>query len=233
MAAIAARRIPRSTVNAPGATGRIPPGKTNLALQKTTPFHGKKMVSFEYLNELTPFAPGAVLGNISVCANDIFDFDRSGTTLGNKQPLYYDTFLTASGPYKSFKVISWETTYTIINTGTSPVTIWAIPPVGAAAEIDSAAEADNFPGMQVLYLTGSAGTKTFGTITVKGHINDVYPNYKEANSTLSGGFGTSPTSQVFQGLVVHSSDNTTNVTVTVAVRHVPYVELSSVDALVS
>jgi len=87
-------------------------------------------------------------------------------TFGNKQPLYFDTLFTASGPYKQYKVHSWKATWTFVNTSATPQSIWVIPPIAAAAEIDSAAEADNFPGVKRLYLAPNGGGDSKGTVTV-------------------------------------------------------------------
>lgn len=224
--------IPRNVVNSAAATGRIPASKTTMAMQKSTPFHGKKRVTFEYLNELTSSGLGANQGTLQVAFNDMYDFDKNGC-FGNKQPLYYDTFMTSSGPYKTYKVISWETTYTIMNTSaTTPITVWAIPPITATAEMDSLAEADNFPGVQSLYLTPLTGSKNVGTLTVKGHVKDCFASYED-EITLVGTWNASPTNPIYGGLVVHGSDNSTTPTVYVAIRHLAYTELTNVDALVS
>ena len=54
---------------------------------------------------------------------------------GNKQPLYYDALLSASGPYKNYKVNSWRTTYTIEQLRMHPMTCWAIPPISALVKL--------------------------------------------------------------------------------------------------
>lgn len=141
--------------------------------------------------------------------------------------------LGAFGPYKAYRVISWKTTYTILNnTATCPVTVWAIPPVAAAAEVDSASEADNMPGVKRVYLTGFSGSKSLGTITVRGHIDDVYPNHPK-DSSMCGSFNGDPSLPVYGGLIIHGSDGTTAPNVYVAVKHEAYCELQQVDALAS
>jgi len=39
---------------------------------------------------------------VQVKPNDMYDYDNTGEA-GNKQPLYYDALLSASGPYKQYK----------------------------------------------------------------------------------------------------------------------------------
>lgn len=213
-------------------TGRIAPSSTTLA-RAPGPFQGKKFTTFLYENELTAITGATNLLVCSVASNSLFDFDKhGGSCFGNKQPLYYDALLSASGPYKVYKVISWKTTYTLVNTSNVPVTIWALPPIAATAEIDSAAEADNFPGVKRLYLTGSTGTKTMGTISVTGHVDDVYPSSDKAIE-LEGTYGADPTNIIYGGIIVHGSDGTTAPNVYVAVKHEAYTELRYVDSIVS
>lgn len=222
--------IPRSVLNTP-ATGNVPASMTDLARQRG-PFPPKKYVSFEYLNELTVLGGATNFTAVSVGCNDAYDFDKNGV-FGNKQPLYYDALLSASGPYKNYKVKSWETTYTIINnTTTVPITVWALPATIAANEIDSAAEADNFPGVKVLYLTGKESAKNIGTITTKGNIADCWTSGMNDLSCW-GAYNSSPTCIAYGGLCVKGSDGSTAPSVYIAVRHVMYTELTTIDALVS
>jgi len=226
------RRVTKKSNNLGNITGRVRPSATTLA-KAPGPFQGKKFVTFLYENELTAITGATNLLVAQVASNSMYDFDKhGGSCFGNKQPLYFDTLLSASGPYKVYKVISWKTTYTLVNTSNVPVTIWALPPIAATAEIDSAAEADNFPGVKRLYLTGSTGTKTTGTITVTGHVNDVYPE-DDRDANLNGTYGTDPTNIIYGGIIVHGSDGTTAPNVYVAVKHEAYTELQYVDALVS
>jgi len=212
-------------------TGRVIPSATTLA-HAAGPYKNKKFVTFEYLNQLTVIPGAANLLTASVLCNSLFDFDKNGC-FGNKQPLYYDTMCSSTGPYKQYKVISWTTTYTLVNASSSnPVTIWAIPPVAAASEIDAAAEADNFPGVKCLYLTPQSGSKSYGTISVTGNIADVYASYDKDNG-LIGNFNSDPVLTCYGGLVVQGSDGTSSPTVYVAVRHMAYAELTTVDSLVS
>lgn len=211
--------------------GRVSASATTLARSKG-PFAATKYMTFLYENELTVMGGASVTTPLSVMSNSLFDFDKNGI-FGNKQPLYFDTLLSASGPYKQYRVISWKTTYTIINnSGSTPITVWAIPPVSAAAEIDSAAEADNFPGCKSLYLGNNGSSKNQGTLTVFGHVDDVYPAQKGLDS-LAAAYNADPLSPCYQGLIIRASDGVTAPSVYVAVRHEAYTQLGVVDSLVS
>lgn len=214
-------------------TGKVAPGSTTLSRAKG-PFSGKKFMTFLYENALTKVNPASPLSTLPVMCNSLYDFDKTTlASFGNKQPLYMDTVLTASGPYKAYQVISWKTTYTIVNTTAVPITVWAIPPVAATNEIDSVAEADNFPGVKKLYLSQAGGSQNQGSVTVYGHQNDVYAVEVLTGNSTSAGYNADPNSPVYGGLIVQAADGTTNVEYYVAVEHEAYTELFAVDALVS
>jgi len=61
-----------------------------------------------------------------------------------------------------------------MNQTACPVDIFISPPLNAANECDTVAEADNFPGVKRLRLTAATGSKNYGQITTTGHLRDVY-----------------------------------------------------------
>lgn len=219
-----------------GPRGRFTRPKTTLQTNdgKLQPFPRSKVVNLIYENSLTTGSfSGAATGVLGTKPNSAFDYDNSsGASFGNKQPLYYDTLFSASGPYKNYKVDSWTTTYTIVNEADAAITVFALPPVSATSEIDSVAEADNFPGVKRLYLTAKTGSKSFGTLTVTGNVRDVYTS---ASTDLGfvGAYNTDPAYLVYAGLFFASADGTTALACKVAVKHVMHTTCQVVDALVS
>lgn len=208
--------------------------KTTLQSKPDGPFPRSKTVSLVYENALTSVAPAAAFVALGTKPNSAYDYDNSsGAAFGNKQPLYYDTLLTASGPYRNYKVNSWKTTYTIVNTAATPITVFAMPPISATTEIDSVAEADNFPGVKRLYLTAATGSKNIGTITVTGNVADVYASSALSEGGMIAAYNADPTYLVYSGILIASGDGSTNVTCQVAVRHVMNTTLQAIDALVS
>lgn len=211
--------------------GKIAPSTTTLA-RAIGPFSERKYVTFEYKNAATTVGSSNLL-SLPVLLNSCYDFDKTGGNyFGNKQPLYYDQLLSSSGPYKTYKVISWVTTYTIMNTGNIPLQCYGLPPTSATAEIDSVAEADNFPGVVPLVLTPVSGSKCMGTITIRGHVKDVYPSYSD-DSGLTGPFNGDPSSTIYGGLLLYYIDGTTAISANVSVKHEAYTELGLVDSIVS
>ena len=211
-------------------SGKVAANKTTLALAPG-PFTGKKFVTFLYENALQQVAGAANVMTCQTKPNDMYDFDNSGDA-GNKQPLYYDTLLSASGPYKQYKVISWKTTYWFVNTSACAVDIFVSPPIANTGEFDSLAEADNFPGVKRLRLTPGTGSKSHGQITVTGNVKDVFPTYAN-DSTFVGSYNGSPGTIIYQNILVRGSDGTTAPSVWWSVKHEAYTELNFVDALVS
>jgi hypothetical protein len=208
--------------------------KTTLQRNQDGPFPRSKNTTLVYENALTALGSGTGgLLTVGTKPNSAFDYDNSsGAVFGNKQPLYYDTLLTSSGPYKNYKVNSWKTTYTIVNNGDNAMTVWALPPISATAEIDSAAEADNFPGVKRMYLTPKGGSHSQGSITVTGNLSDVYASSAASEGGMIAAYNADPTYLVYSGLVIQTADAGAIVAYA-AVRHEMKTTLQVVDALVS
>lgn len=211
-------------------TGRVAPSATTLS-KASGPFAGKKYTTFLYENALQKVSGGTNVVTLQVKPNDMYDYDNTGDA-GNKQPLYYDALLSATGPYKQYKVISWKTTFYFMNQTAVPVDIFISPPLNAAGECDTVAEADNFPGVKRLRLTAATGSRNYGQVTTTGHLKDVYPAY-EGDAAFTGNYNASPTNPVYQVVVIRGSDGTTAADVYVSVKHEAYTELQLVDAIVS
>lgn len=211
--------------------GKVAPNSTTLATYPV-PFPPRKMVNFIYENGLVPYAPGVAKGVLSVALNSLFDFDLSSSYFGNKQPLFYDKLMAGGGPYRFSKVISWKTTFTIVNTSDVPLNIFMLPPTTAASEIDLISEAENYPGVKRLYLSPRTGSKTTGTLTNLGHISDCY-DLSIGDEYLRAPYNGAPTNICFGGLFIQTADDTTALGCFVAVKHEAYTELSGVDAEVS
>lgn len=220
-------RRPRRTT---GATGKI----TTLSTHPDGPFPRSLNTKLIYENALTAMGAGTGgLLTLGTKPNSAFDFDNSsGAVFGNKQPLYYDTLLSASGPYKNYKVNSWKTTYHVINMGTAPITVWALPPISATSEIDSAAEADNFPGVVRMYLTAKDGDCNSGKITVTGNLADVYASSAASEGGMIAAYNADPTYLVYGGIIVQTADGGA-ISAYAAVRHEMNTTLQVIDALVS
>lgn len=211
-------------------TGKVDPASTTMA-KAAGPFSNAKWTTLLYENGLTKMNATAVTA-ANIACNGAWDVDVSTLGIfGNKQPLYFDTLCSVSGPYKNYKVISWETTFTVINQTTVPVNVYFKPSIPATNDIDSVAEAENFPGVQKRYLTGSGGSGNRCSVTVRGHIDDIFPG--DNALTLTGTSSSNPGQLVYGGLLVASADGTTACDVYVAIEHRMYTLLDQVDALVS
>lgn len=221
-----------------------PQKKRRVVRKKTTlqsadgplqPFPRSKIINLIYENALAP-AAGATPLFLGTKPNSAFDYDNGSGVFGNKQPLYYDSLFSVSGPYKNYKVDRWTTTYTISNESDKSITVFVMPPLSSANEIDIVAEADNFPGVKRLYLTPKTGSKSIGTISVTGNVQDVYTSASGrtvGDLGFVGSYNTDPAYLIYAGLLIASADGTTAVACQVSVRHVMHTTCEVVDALVS
>jgi len=207
-------------------TGRVAASKTTLSTYPT-PFPRSKYVSFDYQNGLIVQTPLSNTQVVAFAPNDIFDFDRTTGFLGNKQPLYFDALLSSNGPYRYFKVLSWVTTFTIINRGAAPITLW-LTNAPFASDIDTVSEVDNLPGV-VKKFVDVPGGQAMVSIKMSGNIKDEYLS-QLGDAALTGTYGTSPTTSVQGSLVLYSSSS---LNYEIAVKHVAYTQLTLVDAIVS
>lgn len=214
----------RKTTKSERVTGRVRSSKTTLA-KSATPFPPVRWVTFEYRNGLVSRVPVSLEDVVSYGCNDIFDFDRTTGFLGNKQPLFYDDLLSSVGPYKQFRVLSWVTTFTIINRGAAPITMWLCPPHISASDIDTAFETDALPGVIKKFVDVTGGMSMV-SITSKGHMKDVYAGYIN-DSNLTGTSASSPGTTVFGALVLRS---TATLSYEIAVEHHAYTQLTGLDA---
>lgn len=222
--------LPSGPAEKLGRYNPVHPKQTTLS-RSLGPFQGKKFVELVY--DQAPLAQTTTAGGtfFAVVSNSAFDFDNTGN-LGNKQPQYYDTLLTSSGPYKSYKVISWKTTWTFVNASPVGLNIWVSPPITATAECDSVAEADDFPGVKKLTLTAESGSKSTGKLTTTGHFRDVYPALPYTTNAIAA-FSASPSATCFQTVVYQPADGAAATKLYAGVRHVMYCELGQLDAIVS
>lgn len=232
-ASVISQRTKRSrTNNTLGNLGGARVAASASTLSKASgPFSAKKYVTMVYEDAMKSVSNGTALLTAFTKPNSLFDYDHSGY-FGNKQPLYFDSLLSVSGPYKNYKVTSWKTTYTIVNTTAVPMNVFALPPIAGTGEMDSVAEADNWPGVKKLYLSQAGGSKDTASITVTGHINDVYATFT-SDSGLVGAYSSDPATLIYSGIMFASADGTTAVSAYVAVKHEAFAELTFVDALVS
>lgn len=221
------RRVPRNTLGSLGGS-KVPASKTTLA-RCAGPFQGKKYVNFLYENGMQKLAGAATFTPVQIRCNAAYGVDAGGY-LGNKQPLYYDQLVDAAGPYTYSKVISWKTTWTIVNQTTVPINIF-VHGAHALADFNSVVEAENFPGVKRLYLTNKDGSKNHGTVVVTGNIADLAT---DQGKDWRAYYNAYPAAIVGGTCLVQCADGvTTTADVYVSIKHEMYTELQTVDGQVS
>lgn len=207
-------------------TGRVKANSTTLAISPS-PFPPSKFVTFDYSNGLGLRIPVSNTDVVSYAPNDMFDFDRTTGFLGNKQPLFFDALLSANGPYRFFKVISWVTEFVIINRGAAPITLW-LTNAQLANDIDTVAEVDNLPGVVKKFVDVTGGMSMV-SIKHSGNLKDTASSYI-GDISNSGTYSSSPGITVQGSLVLYSSSA---LNYEIAVKHRAYTQLLIVDAQAS
>lgn len=208
---------------------RKTPRDTTLTSAKS-PFPIQKTVSFSYTATVNR-APATASDLLQVCPNDIFDFDYSNV-LANKQPLYYDTFLSTNGPYKAFMVKRWELTYTIVNKSIDGIFVYYLPTTGSVTELDTIAEMYDFPGVKIDVLGANSSGSNKKKFTIKGNLADVFGKHVD-ESSCTGAFATSPSARLFSGIAIASCNGTTTLDYAVLIEAKMITDLFTVDAVIS
>jgi len=225
-----AKRTHNNSVLGSLGGSKVSPSQTTLA-RAPGPFLGRKYVDFIYENGLTKLGGATTFVPVQIVCNSAYDVDNGGY-LGNKQPLYYDKLLTAAGPYLQYKVVSWKTTWTIVNTQAVPVNVF-VHGAHALTDFNTVVEAENFPGTKRLYLTESGGSKNTGSVTVTGNISD-FNGMVDKGREWIGVYNTAPGISIGGTCLIASADGTATVAnVYVSIKHEMYTELSVIDCEVS
>lgn len=186
-----------------------------------------------YQSDLLPVVSVASAVNyISVRLNSMYDFDNSNN-LGNKQPLYYDSLLVSTGPFRQYKVDSWKTTITVYNQQSKPLSVYWTQ-AGDTAEGDTLNEVLDRPNVRQLILTPKGGSKDFGTITAPGSMQEIFGDIINPESAI-GGVASNPTIVAYGTLFLANAGGTSSdlIDCFVRVTHDFNVQLSSIDASIS
>lgn len=211
---------------------RVAANATTLA-KVPTPFPPKKLTYLTYESNLSPaISPiTGITGVVRIVATGLYDIDYDNY-LGNKQPLYFDQLVSTNGPYRYYKVISWKTTWTIINNNDVALNVVVFPGSSDPTDIDSIGESSNMPGTKLVALTQKTGARNMATCTMTGNYKDVWASQTGDNGVL-GTFSANPGNSVYAGLVAFHPDLTTVPSFHVAVKHECFVELTNYDATLS
>lgn len=165
--------------------------------------------------------------------NDLYDFDVSGN-FGNKQPLYYDQLLSATGPYKRYMVYAWKTTLTIFNTSDIPLEIFVdTNTMNSLTDADTVTEIANRRGVIKRLITAQANAKPYTTISWFKNLNSIVPGARASINEWGGYYTGSPNNYIANTLLVRSITQVAGFTFRCKVNHQFYVKLFETDATVS
>lgn len=188
--------------------------------------------TLRYNSTMAAIDPAAASTYYSFVLNGMFDFDNDNI-LGNKQPLYFDELLTADGPYRNYKVTSWETKIIIINDSVDPLlAYWS--QTNNITESDTLLEVQNRPNVRELILTQRDGDNNMGTIKSKGSVTEISGAIRNPTD-LTGSPTANPASPHYGTLFLYNPGGvvSTPVNCWIKVIHDFHVELSTADAIVS
>jgi len=188
--------------------------------------------TLRYNSNMVPIDVAAASTYYSFALNGMFDFDFDNI-IGNKQPLYFDELLTTDGPYKNYKVTSWDTKIIIINDSQDPLLCyWSQG--NAVTESDTLIEVQNRPNVRELILTQRDGDNNMGQIVSKGSNYEIHGSIRNPQD-LTGGPTGNPSIVSWGTLFLYNPGGvtTTPVNCWIKVVHDFHVELSTADAVVS
>lgn len=164
---------------------------------------------------------------------DCFDLDYSNN-FGNKQLLYYDQLLTATGPYKRFIVNAWKTTLTVFNLSDQGLEVFVdTNTINSFLDTDTLSEMSNRKGVIKRVITSKDNAKPMCTISWFKSLKSIVPNARASINEWGGYFNTSPNNYITNTLACQSIDGTSTHTIRVKIQHIFYVSLFETDSILS
>lgn len=165
--------------------------------------------------------------------NDLFDLDYTNN-FGNKQPLFFDQLLGATGPYKRYLVNAWKTTLTVFNLSDKGLEVFVdTNTMNSFLDTDTLSEIANRRGVIKRVITGQANAKPMTTISWYRKLKSIVPDSRSAVGEWGGYFNSSPNNYISNTLACQSIDGISTHTVRVKINHVFYVTLFETDAIQS
>lgn len=208
--------------------GIVPKGKSRTAmLAKFSPFPAIRTYTFAYENGATLLTPGTASVQYGLKPNSLFDIDANLVgAFGNHAPTDYAKLLSSNGPYRDYRVNSWDIEITLINQSASPLAGYLVGSSGNLTDWDTLNECALFPPAEPFFMSGVAGNSGVKTIKTNGNVRDIFSFTKAIE--LSAAYNADPGVLVYAGLYLYSTDGT-NIQVSIACRIRQHAELSNTD----
>jgi hypothetical protein len=165
--------------------------------------------------------------NLTVALNSPFDFDISNV-LGNKQAMFWDTLMTATGPYQQYECKSWRTIVTVINLGAEAVSVYwnGRGSLNSISEDDTLLEVTNRPYQQQRHLAPKGGTNDRCIFKTSGKWTD----NSSDQDTNAAAYNSAPAKIVYGNLFFNTPTTTTAPTVVIQIDHYFDILCDKVDA---
>jgi len=199
------------------------------------PFPKTKNCTLVYKNPSTLFSTGALVNynSLRIMCNGCYDFDSSNY-FGDKQPLYFDSLCSDTGPYTQYKVYAWKTTIKVLSSTSNPLNVYFDPNASSQFDADTPTEMKNRPGVQHRMITGQANAQPYATFTKYNTLKSIVGKNQTGDSTYSGAYNANPVNAIYASLLIETATGTVvNSDTLVSVSHVFYVQFYNRDALIS
>jgi len=214
--------------------GFVPSTMTTFKLYKS-PFPPKKVVNLQTYYIPVPFS-GLTTETFQVVNINNLVTQMSAAGVGtpkyaNYSPIFFPDLCSATGPYRSYKVISWDCKI-IVNSNTttalSPV-VQISPPVAIPGEVTTVGQLANLPGCVRQVMGPSDGANNLKVLRVRGNVSDVYP--ASANDAdLTALYNAAPAKPIYIGIVAPTSAGGGTL-VTIGLDISFFVEFQNIDAV--
>ena len=165
--------------------------------------------------------------------NSLVDYDQSNN-LGNKQPLFYDSICTTTGPYQNYRVNAWSTKLTIINLSDKPLNVYYDPCSFATTEADSEIEMQNRRQVQYRMLTAQSNARPSTTFKSFVRVKDFCPDIISSSENYSSDSLNNPSKILFSQLLWSPVDTSIAIfNVALQVETIFYVTFFNADSIAS
>lgn len=162
--------------------------------------------------------------------NSMWDFE-SGTTMENKQPLFFDQYISATNGYLYYKVEKWRTGFTLVNFGADALTIFYTQ-IDNTAKVDSITDSRNNTFVRKYHLgaKGSHNDKIY--IKARGTPEQVLGWLPDPQGLL-GSSTTDPSNVCYGYLSCYNQNNTNGAEIGITMNHTYYCRLSDINQVQS
>jgi len=190
-----ARRYPRNTARS---------YNTSVIPRYPRPFKFPGAFTLDYESDLVHAGISATtFAGFFIAPNDLLDIDKSvASFFGNKQPYFFDSLFSSTGPYERYLVKSWQIEFTCFNTSDNAIQLCLSPPTTLQSNIDTYAEVSQLVETKKAVLGAKDSGSSKAIMRVSYTLRDVAPSISDLD--FSGAYNGSPTNIIYHTLAVNN-----------------------------